>query len=124
MLEEDFEQKLAEVLFDSVVFYAFEKDEIEKQTTISTKDIMLIDGANLEGDDENIVEQDANLAYENQKTSNFKDGQEVKIAGIVTSIKKKFTKTNKIMAFVSIEDLYGTAEVIVFEKYILHSFTF
>lgn len=29
VLEEDFEQKLAEVLFDSVVFYAFEKDEIE-----------------------------------------------------------------------------------------------
>lgn len=46
----------------------------------------------------------------------FKDGQIVKCAGIINSIKKKFTKNNKIMAFVTIEDLYGQAEVIVFEN--------
>ena len=43
------------------------------------------------------------------------DGQEVTIAGIVTSVKKKYTKNNKIMAFVRIEDLNGSAEIIVFE---------
>ena len=43
-------------------------------------------------------------------------GQEVKFAGIITSIKKKFTKNNKIMAFVTIEDLYGQVEVLVFEN--------
>ena len=31
-------------------------------------------------------------------------------------MKKKYTKNNKIMEFVSIKDLYGTAEVIVFEN--------
>lgn len=46
----------------------------------------------------------------------YKDGQIVKYAGIITSIKKKYTKNNKIMAFVTIEDLYGQAEVIVFEN--------
>ena len=46
----------------------------------------------------------------------YHDGQNVKYAGIITSIKKKYTKNNKIMAFVTIEDLYGTAEVIVFEN--------
>ena len=46
----------------------------------------------------------------------YQDGQKVKYAGIITSIKKKYTKNNKIMAFVTIEDLYGTAEVIVFEN--------
>ena len=46
----------------------------------------------------------------------FKDGQQVKYAGIITSIKKKYTKNNKIMAFVTIEDLYGSAEIIVFEN--------
>ena len=51
----------------------------------------------------------------NEKTK-FVDGQNIKYAGIITSIKKKYTKNNKIMAFVTIEDLYGQAEVIVFEN--------
>ncbi len=46
----------------------------------------------------------------------FKDGQIVKYAGIVTSVKKKYTKNNTVMAFVTIEDLYGQAEIIVFES--------
>ena len=46
----------------------------------------------------------------------YKDGQNVKFAGIISSIKKKYTKTNKLMAFVSVEDLYGTCEIIVFEN--------
>lgn len=51
----------------------------------------------------------------------YKDGQNVKIAGIINSIKKKYTKTNKLMAFVTIEDLYGSCEVIVFENCYLNS---
>ena len=46
----------------------------------------------------------------------FKDGQQIRYAGIITSIKKKYTKNNKIMAFVTIEDLYGSVEIIVFES--------
>ena len=92
------------------------KDEIEKQTTISTKDLNLIDSKiNLE-DEENISELEALNQYELQKSQKFKDGQEVKIAGIITYIKKKFTKTNRIMAFITIEDLYGQAEIIAFEN--------
>ena len=44
------------------------------------------------------------------------DGKQVKIAGIVTSVKKKYTKNNTIMAFVTIEDLYGQCEIIVFDS--------
>ena len=51
----------------------------------------------------------------NEKTI-YKDGQTVKYAGIISSVKKKYTKTNKLMAFITIEDLYGTAEVICFEN--------
>ena len=51
----------------------------------------------------------------------FKDGQNVKYAGIITSVKKKYTKTNKIMAFVTVEDLFGQAEIIVFENAYLSS---
>jgi DNA polymerase-3 subunit alpha len=46
----------------------------------------------------------------------FKDGQMVKFAGIISCIKKKYTKNNKLMAFVTIEDLYGQAEIIIFEN--------
>ena len=91
------------------------KEEIEKQTTISTRDIDAIDNkTNI--DEENISELEMVSGYDLQKASKFRDGQEVKIAGIITSIKKKFTKTNRIMAFVTIEDLYGQAEIIAFEN--------
>ena len=86
------------------------KDEIEKQTTISSRDILLIDRKNEE------MQQEDNLQNQFENTSKFKDGQEVTIAGIITAIKKKFTKTNKIMAFITIEDLYGQVEVITFEN--------
>ena len=49
-------------------------------------------------------------------TSKYRDGQEVKYAGIISSIKKKYTKSNKLMAFATIEDLYGQSEVIIFEN--------
>lgn len=51
----------------------------------------------------------------------YKDGQNVRYAGIITSIKKKYTKNNKIMAFVTVEDLYGATEIIVFESAYLKS---
>ena len=50
-----------------------------------------------------------------------KDGKNVKYAGIITSIKKKYTKNNKIMAFITIEDLYGTAEIIAFENAVINA---
>lgn len=44
------------------------------------------------------------------------DGKPIKFAGIITSIKKKFTKNNTIMAFVTVEDMYGSCEIIVFDS--------
>lgn len=44
----------------------------------------------------------------------LKDGQPITIGGIVVSKKIKATKNNNIMAFVTLEDLYGSVEVIVF----------
>ncbi|MBN7771998.1 DNA polymerase III subunit alpha [Clostridium aminobutyricum] len=50
------------------------------------------------------------------------DGMQVTIAGIINSKKMLTTKNNRQMAFLDIEDLYGTTEVIVFpniyEKYL------
>ncbi len=44
------------------------------------------------------------------------DGKLVKFAGIITSVKKKYTKRNTLMAFITIEDLYGECEIIVFDS--------
>lgn len=91
------------------------KDEIEKNTTISSKDIMAID-SKMDIENENLNEIEMQSILDSQKANSFKDGQEVKFAGIITSIKKKYTKNNKIMAFVSIEDLYGQVEILTFEN--------
>ena len=64
----------------------------------------------------NTIKMNELLEVEEGKQAEYKDGQIVKYAGIITSIKKKYTKNNTIMAFVTIEDLYGQAEVIVFEN--------
>ncbi len=45
-----------------------------------------------------------------------KDNQQVKICGIIANRKNKITKSNTQMAFLRLEDLYGTIEVIVFPK--------
>lgn len=49
------------------------------------------------------------------------DGSRVVIGGIITDKKIKYTKNDKIMAFINLEDLVGSVEVIVFpqsyEKY-------
>ena len=96
------------------------KEQIEKQTNITTKDLAILDNqmANVEDEDMENPEIMLNMANQIQSSKNiqFKDGQEVKYAGIITKMKKKFTKTNKIMAFITIEDLYGTAEVLTFEN--------
>ena len=57
--------------------------------------------------------QTMNMKEENDLS---KDGKQVKFAGIVTSLKKKYTKNNTLMAFATVEDLYGSLEIIIFEN--------
>ena len=44
------------------------------------------------------------------------DNKKVKLVGVINSVKKKVTKRDDIMAFCSVEDLYGELEMIVFPK--------
>ena len=76
------------------------RNEISAQSTINTlkmREIM-----------ENIDNPEITLEY--------RDGQNVKYIGIISSVKKKYTKSNKLMAFITVEDLYGSAEIIAFEN--------
>lgn len=45
-----------------------------------------------------------------------KDGQSVTIGGIISEKKIKYTKNDKVMAFLTLEDLVGSIEVIVFPR--------
>ena len=45
-----------------------------------------------------------------------KDNAQVTIGGIIVDKKVKYTRNDKVMAFLTIEDLYGSVEVIVFPK--------
>ena len=106
----DFAVKLPDVEeFDKEVLLSYEKEvtgvyisghpleeytqKIEKNVTAKASDFMLNDESG-----ECIV----------------KDKSEAVVGGIIDSVKIKYTKNNKIMAFVTLEDVTGTIEVIVF----------
>ncbi len=69
---------------------------IENNATFFSRDKLLTD------DGESMVEP-----------SNY-DGKHVICAGIIKNITKKITKNNNMMAFVELEDIYGSLELIVF----------
>ena len=81
------------------------RKQIEEQSTITTLEMKQLQ----------TVQEEGEMQVQEGLTK-YQDGQMVKLVGIVTSVKKKYTKTNKIMAFVTLEDLYGQAEIIVFEN--------
>ena len=90
-------EKLREQILKSVNITSMDIKEIDEQMTSSMND------------------EGMELLKQNGKPK-YHEGQLIKYAGIITSIKKKYTKNNKIMAFVTVEDLYGTAEMILFEN--------
>lgn len=86
------------------------KEQIKSVTNFNTLDLQEMS--------ENLVEN------QDIKEVRFIDGQIVKYAGIITSVKKKYTKNNKIMAFITVEDLYGQIEVLVFENVYMRASNF
>ena len=99
--------------------------ELDKKELLSQEKEMLgiyISGHPLDSIRESIIKNtninslDLKKIGDNEEESNFKDGQNVKYAGTITSVKKKYTKKNTIMAFVTVEDLYGSAEIIIFDS--------
>ena len=59
----------------------------------------------------------ADFAYDEETQGvRVKDGAKAVVGGLIAGKTIKYTKDNKIMAFLTIEDLVGTVEVIVFPK--------
>ena len=76
-------------------------EEIKEQVTLLSSDLSV-----------NTQENDEDAETEGIK--GLKDGMSVTVGGIITGRKSKTTKSNNLMAFITLEDLYGTMEVIVF----------
>ena len=56
------------------------------------------------------------IKAQNEEMSLYKDKSQVKICGIITKVVIKHTRNGAAMAFVSLEDLYGAVEIVVFPK--------
>ncbi|MCL2865675.1 MAG: DNA polymerase III subunit alpha [Lachnospiraceae bacterium] len=56
------------------------------------------------------------LAPEEEEERKIYDGAKVIIGGMIVDLTTKFTKTNQQMAFITVEDLLGTVEVVIFPR--------
>ena len=74
------------------------EEEIERNVTLFSNDLLQVSEDDPEG----------NAGRE------LRDGMTVVVGGIVSERKTKATRSNNLMAFVTLEDLYGQMEVIVF----------
>ena len=72
------------------------QEELEILSTISSKDLLDIE--------------------ESPERAEHWDGQRCKLGGIISQITTKVTKHNQLMAFILLEDLYGTIECIIFPR--------
>lgn len=78
-------------------------DEIADISTLSFSELQR-SGAQTGEDETAVFEENRNVT----------DGAKVKICALATGVKTKITKNNKMMAFVTAEDLTGQAEILVF----------
>lgn len=56
------------------------------------------------------------IVDEESGKTKIEDGEKVIVGGMLSAKTIKYTKTNKIMAFITLEDLVGTVEIIVFPR--------
>lgn len=61
-------------------------------------------------------DEDGNVKIINQ---NITDGMFIKLCGIISARKNKTTRNNSQMAFITLEDIYGSLEVLVFPKILI-----
>lgn len=67
--------------------------------------------------EKNVTAKTSDFAIdEEENEAKLSDGQKVIIGGMITSMKKMMTKKMQMMAFVELEDMVGSVEVIVFPK--------
>ncbi|MEG0307831.1 MAG: DNA polymerase III subunit alpha [Clostridium sp.] len=81
---------------------------LKNATSHKISDLVLADTL-----EENEVVEETAMVSNNSKV---KDKQRVILGGLLTSVSKKITRNNQAMAFATLEDLWGTIEVVIFPK--------
>ncbi|MBS4537398.1 DNA polymerase III subunit alpha [Clostridium sp. D2Q-11] len=76
------------------------EEELNTISTLNTSEIIEVNNS--------IKEGNSDLVH--------RDGSQIKIGGIIISKKNKITKNNNMMAFATLEDLFGVVELIIFPK--------
>ena len=66
--------------------------------------------------EKNVTARTSDFVVDEVGKTIVEDNSNVVIGGMITSKKVKTTKTNQLMAFINVEDLVGTVEVLVFPK--------
>ena len=66
--------------------------------------------------EKNVTAKTSDFVVDEDGKTVVEDNSNVVIGGMITSKKVKTTKTNQLMAFITVEDLVGTVEVLVFPK--------
>lgn len=64
----------------------------------------------------NVTAKTSDFIVDEEGNTVVTDGSSVVIGGMITAKKVKTTKTNQLMAFISLEDMVGTVECLIFPK--------
>ncbi|MDO4174753.1 MAG: DNA polymerase III subunit alpha [Eubacteriales bacterium] len=62
------------------------------------------------------IEEDLSGERDEAQQPRYRDGMQVILAGVITSVRLKTTRNNSMMAYVVAEDLTGSAELVVFSS--------
>lgn len=85
------------------------------QTTNEISDV-LSEHESLDEQIDTSIDSYNNAELFNKNSNKLQDNDRVILGGILSSVNQKVTRNNTIMAFLTLEDLSGTIEVIVFPK--------
>ncbi len=64
----------------------------------------------------NVTVTSKDLAYNEEEDNNHLDKSRAVICGVINTISTKYTRNNSKMCFITVEDLYGEIEVVIFAK--------
>ncbi len=96
--------------YDPDTLYAYEKEitgiYISGHPLDEYKDVL----------DKNVTATSADFAIDEDGNVNIRDNEPAVIGGIIEAVMPKNTKSGQAMAFVTLEDLVGTVEVLLFPK--------
>ena len=61
------------------------------------------------------------LQTDSDANSKYKDNSKIRLLGIISNVKKKITKSNNTMVFLTLEDTYGSIEALAFPNLVMEN---